>query len=301
MTRKIVLAILIFCIIISGCLSGERNGKGTLQLTSSPSGAEVYLDGQFQGSTPCIVANVETGNHTLEYRYPGYQSWASGIIVPSGMSNFFAALKSRTDITSTHDVTGLTTPSPAVVTVRASDALMVIGGSNLFSGTCVGCNKVLLTLYGPGYYAQGISLDPQKTNSADAWSYTWNPGYTIQSGWYTLVVEDVNKTTSDRVEFSIVGGGEVSISSNSYSAVRGDTLRLSGRCTTGAQNVLLVLYGPERFTGGIELGSVSVTADKTWNFRYNLDSAMPTGLYTIYVYDIPKTASSTIQFTVSPT
>ena len=33
------------------------------------------------------------------------------------------------------------------------------------------------------------------------------PGYSIQSGWYTLVVEDAQKTTSDRVEFSVVGGG----------------------------------------------------------------------------------------------
>jgi hypothetical protein len=178
---------------------------------------------------------------------------------------------------------------------------MIIGESEIFSGTCTGCNKVLLTLYGPGYYIKGVSLDSQKTNSADAWSYTWNPGYSIQSGWYTLVAEDVQKTTSDRVEFSVVGGGAVSISSNSYSATRGDTLRLSGRCTTGAQNVLLVLYGPERFSGGVELGTVSVTADNNWNFRYTLDSAMPTGLYTVYVKDVPETASSTIQFTVSAT
>jgi hypothetical protein len=178
---------------------------------------------------------------------------------------------------------------------------MVIGESNLFSGTCVGCNTVLLTLYGPGYYAQGVFLDSQKTNSASTWSYSWNPGYSIQSGGYTLVVEDVQKTTSDRVEFTVVGGGDVTISSNSYSVILGDTLRLSGRCTTGAQNVLLRLYGPERFSSGIEMGSVSVTADKTWNLRYTLDSTMPTGLYTIYVYDIPNTASSTTQFTVSPT
>ena len=299
MNRKIVLTILIYCVLISGCLSNESSGKGTLQLTSSPSGAEVYLDGQYQGSTPCTITNVEPGNHTLEYRYSGYQSWSSGITVSSGTSHFFAALKSQGNTSLAQDKTGLNTTSPIKVAVQASKALMVIGETNLFSGTCFGCNKVLLTLYGPGYYAQGVSLDPQKTNSADAWSYTWNPGYTIQSGWYTLVVEDVNKTTSDRVEFSIVGGGEVSISSNSYSAIRGDSLRLSGQCTTGAQNVLLVLFGPERFSSGIELGSVSVTADKTWNFRYYLDSSMPVGLYTIYVYDIPKTASSTTQFTVS--
>jgi hypothetical protein len=297
MNWKIVLPILVVFILLSGCLSGESEGKGTLQVTSSPSGAEVYLDGQFQGSTPCTIANVEPGNYTLEYRSAGYKSWTSVITVTPGSSNFFAALESQQGSVA-QNVT--TTASLSQVTVRASSSLMIIGENNVFSGTCTDCSKVLLTLYGPGYYAQGISLEPQKTNSASAWSYTWNPGYSVQSGKYTLVVEDGRKTTSDRVDFSVVGGGEVSISSNSYSAVRGDTLVLSGRCTSGAQSVRLVLFGPERFSGGVELGSVSVTAEKTWSFRYTLDSAMPTGLYTAYVYDIPQTGSSTTQFTVRP-
>jgi PEGA domain len=297
MNRKIILPILIFCVLISGCLSGESPGKGTLQITSSPSGAEVYLDGQFQGSTPCTIADVEPGNHTLEYRYSGYKSWKSVITVSSGTSNFFAALESQQGSVAQNVIT---TAPLSQVTVRASSNLMIIGEKNVFSGTCTDCSNVLLTLYGPGYYAQGISLEPQKTNSASAWSYTWNPGYSVQSGKYSLVAEDGRKTTSDRVEFSVVGGGEVSISSNSYSAVRGDTLVLSGRCTSGAQSVRLVLFGPERFSGGVELGSVSVTAEKTWSFRYTLDSAMPTGLYTAYVYDIPQTGSSTTQFTVRP-
>jgi len=297
MNLKIVLPILIFCVLISGCLSGESEGKGTLQITSSPSGAEVYLDSQFQGSTPCTIANVEPGNHTLEYRSAGYKSWTSIITVTPGTSNFFAALEFQQGSVAQN----VTTPAPlSQLTVRASSNLMIIGENNVFSGICTDCSKVLLTLYGPGYYAQGISLEPQKTNSASAWSYTWNPGYSVQSGKYTLVAEDGRKTTSDRVEFSVVGGGEVSISSNSYSAVRGDTLVLSGRCTSGAQSVRLVLFGPEQFSGGVELGSVSVTAEKTWSFRYALDSAMPTGLYTAYVYDIPQTGSSTTQFTVRP-
>ena len=298
MNLKIVLPILITCVLLSGCLSEESFVKGTLQITSSPSGAEVYLDGQFQGSTPSTVADVAPGNHTLEYRYPGYKTWTSVITVPSGTSNFFAALEPLQG-SGAQNVTP-TPPPSSTVTVRVSNILMIIGESNVFSGTCTDCSKVLLTLYGPGYYAQGISLEPQKPNSASAWSYTWNPGYSIQSGRYTLEVEDGQKTTSDRAEFSVVGGGEVSISLNSYSAVRGDTLRLSGQCTTGAQSVRLVLVGPEQFSSGIELGPVSVTADKTWSFRYTLDSAMPTGLYTVYVYDIPKTGSSSIQFTVRP-
>ena len=61
------------------------------------------------------------------------------------------------------------------------------------------------------------------------------------------------------------------------------------------------LYGPDRFSSGVELGTFSVLADKTWSFRYTLDTTMPTGIYTIYVYDVPKTASGRTQFTVGYT
>jgi hypothetical protein len=297
MILKTVIFILLFCVFISGCISGQDSGKGTLQLTSTPSGAEIYLDNQFQGSTPSTIANVEQGNHTLEFRYPGYQSWSSGISVQSGTSHFFAALTPHSNNQVPREISPVTTSIPKV-TVRASKDTMIIGNSMVFSGTCVDCDSVSLTLFGPGKYANGVLLDRQKTNSFGSWSYTWNPGQSIQSGSYTLIVEDAQKTTSDRVGFSVIGGGEVSITSNSFSVANGDIMKFSGRCTTGAPNVLLVLYGPERFSSGAEMGTLSVMADKTWSFKYTLDTTMPTGIYTMYVNDIPKTASSSTQFTV---
>ena len=77
MDWKIVFSILLCFALISGCLSSQEAAKGTLRLTSSPSGAEIYLDNQFRGSTPVDISSVEQGNHTLEFRYPGYQSWAA--------------------------------------------------------------------------------------------------------------------------------------------------------------------------------------------------------------------------------
>jgi hypothetical protein len=303
--RKIVFSFLFsifLCfILISGCISSPESEKGTLYFTSSPSGAEIYLDNQFQGSTPATVSHVEQGNHTLEFRYPGYHSWSTGISVSPGNSYYYAALLPQSDNLGSAEKTPLITILPSKVTVQASKNTMIIGDSILFSGTSIGSDSVLLTLYGPGYYSEGVLLDQLKVNSVGSWSYTWNQGFSIQSGSYTLVVEDAQKTTSSSVRFSVVGGGEVSIAANSYAAARGETITFSGRCTTGAQNVLLVLYGPERFSGGVELGSLSVSADKTWNFMYTLDNSMPTGSYTMYVYDIPKTSSSTTQFTVGYT
>ena len=296
MDGKIVISILVCCVLLSGCISSQE--KGTLQLTSSPSGAQVYLDSQYQGSTPSTITNVEPGNHTLEFRYPGYQSWSTAILVSSGTSHYYAALTRLPDIQVPQEKYPLTIPSPSQVTVQASKNTMIIGDSILFSGTSSGSDSVLLTLYGPGYYYYGVLLDKPNVNSVGSWSYTWNPGFSIQSGSYTVVVEDAKKTTSSRDEFLAVGGGVVSIAANSYAAAAGETITFSGQCTTGAQNVLLVLYGPARYSSGVELGSLSCLADKTWNFKYTLDNYMPTGSYTMYVYDIPKTTSGTTQFTV---
>jgi len=296
MDGKIVVSMFVCCVLISGCISSQE--KGTVQLASSPSGAQVYLDSQYQGSTPSTITNVEPGNHTLEFRYPGYQSWSTAILVSSGTSHYYAALIRLADTQVPQDKTPQIVPSPPVVTVQASKDTMIIGDSILFTGTSSGTDSVLLTLYGPGYYTYGVLLDKPKVNSAGSWSYTWNPGFSIQSGSYTLVVEDAKKTTSGRVEFSTVGGGVVSIAASSYAAAPGESITFSGQCTTGAQNVLLVLYGPARYSSGVELGSFSCLADKTWNFKYSLESYMPAGYYTMYVYDLPKTTSGTIQFTV---
>jgi hypothetical protein len=297
MLLSTVVLILLFCAFISGCTSPEDSVKGTIQLTSSPSGAEIYLDHQFQGSTPSTIPNVVPGNHTLEFRYPGYQSWSDTVSVKSGTSHFFAALTPMANIQSQQTIVPVTI-TPPQVTIQASKNTMIIGDSIVISGTCVGCNNVLLTIYGPGKYANGISLVPQNVNNAGSWSYTWNPGQSIQSGSYIFIVEDPKKTTSARVEFSVVGGGAVSITSSSYSITKGDPMTFSGLCTTGAQNVLLVLYGPDRYSSGVELGAISVMADKTWSFKYTVDPSAPTGSYTMNVYDIPKTTSSSTQFTV---
>jgi len=194
-----------------------------------------------------------------------------------------------------------TTPAPASpvsVTVEVSKDTMIIGESIQFSGTAEGCNNVLLTLYGPGAYTNGVSLTQPNVNSLGSWSYTWNPGSSVLSGTYTVMVTDPTKEASARKEFSVIGGGKVTATSNKYSAGRGDTLQFSGLCTTGAPNVQLVLYGPDRFSGGVDLGTFSVLADKNWNFAYTLDITMPTGTYTLYAYDVPKTTSGKTQFTV---
>ena len=300
LSGKTGIIIVVVFVLLSGCLSGPDSGKGTISLTSSPSGSEVYLDNQYRGSTPVTIPDVMLGAHTLEYRHSGYNSWSTAITVTSDSSNYFAALTPQANTQMSQDTGQTISPTPAQteLTIQEGKKTMIIGDSNLFSGTAAGTNSVLLTLYGPGKYSSGVSLVQQNVDGLGRWSYTWNPGSAVQSGSYTLIVSDPWKTTEDRTEFTVIGGGLVSISPSSYSAARGDSVTFSGQCTTNAQNVLLVLYGPGQFTSGRDLGPISVSADKTWKFTFTIDSTMPTGTYTVYVYDVPKTTSGTTQFTL---
>ena len=295
-----ILAAIFFFIIVSGCVSDSAREAGTLSFSSSPSGAEVYLDNQYRGSTPSTLENVATGPHTLEFRLSGYRSWSSTISVPEGRSHYYAALS---PVQSTSGVSASETnspgPAPATsVTVKVSKDSMIIGESNLFSGTASNTDAILLTVYGPGKYANGISLVRQTLNNQGEWSTTWNPGTSLMGGTYTIVAQDSQKSTSARREFTVIGGGRVSITPSTYAAVKGQTVTFSGQCTTGAKNVAPVLFGPEQFTSGVQFPELPVSADQTWSFKYKLDSTMPTGQYTMYIYDSPKTASSSTQFTI---
>jgi hypothetical protein len=297
---KTGIIIVIVFVLLSGCLSGPDSQKGTISLTSSPSGAEVYLDNQYRGTTPVTMPDVIAGPHMLEYRHSGYSSWSTAITVTPGSSNYYSALSPLANSPVSPGIiqTVSPIPVPAAVTILPGKKTMIIGDSNRFSGNAIGTERVLLTLYGPGKYANGVSLVQQNVNGLGTWSYTWNPGSSVDAGLYTMIVSDSWKTAEDRAEFSVIGGGMVSISPSSYSAGKGETISFSGQCTTGAQNVVLILAGPGQFSSGKDLGTFSVGADKTWNLKFTLDETMPTGVYTMYVYDVPKTTSATTQFTV---
>jgi hypothetical protein len=297
MIREILILIFV-TILLAGCITDQPAETGTIQLTSLPSGAEIYLDDQFRGNTPSTITGIEPGNHTIEYRSSGYKSWKANIMVLSGTSNYFSDLTAQPDSQPSADSSVTKTATPTRVTITVSKERMIVKESNIFSGTATGTSSVSLTLYGPGYYTNGIVLIQVKPNAANMWTYTWNPGSKIQSGTYTIIVDDMEKTVSDQAKFTVIGDGVVTVSPSSYAVSNGDTVTFSGRCTTGAPNVRLKLFGPERFTSEGDLGTISVTADQTWKFRYTIDSTMPTGIYTIYVSDVPETTTGSSQFTI---
>jgi len=58
---------------------------GTLEINSTPSGAEAYVDGVFSGFTPTTI-NIEAGNHDVEVRLDGYGVYRTRVSVQPGRS-----------------------------------------------------------------------------------------------------------------------------------------------------------------------------------------------------------------------
>jgi len=56
---------------------------GEINLTSTPSGGSVFLDGSFKGVSPIIISNVSVGKHIIKVTKTGYQDWQQEITVSS--------------------------------------------------------------------------------------------------------------------------------------------------------------------------------------------------------------------------
>jgi hypothetical protein len=58
---------------------------GSISINSNPSGAEAYVDGQFVGYTP-LTYGTRSGNHNVEVRLSGYNTYSTSVNVPGGQT-----------------------------------------------------------------------------------------------------------------------------------------------------------------------------------------------------------------------
>ncbi len=58
-------------------------GKGTVNVSSNPTGADVAVDGEFVGNTPSVL-KVSPGKHTVTVKLQGFKDWSREISVQAG-------------------------------------------------------------------------------------------------------------------------------------------------------------------------------------------------------------------------
>ncbi len=66
---------------VSKTLTGQT---GSISVSSNPSGAKIYLDGTYKGTTPKTLSNVPIGSHTVKLAQTGYSDVSKSVTVTSG-------------------------------------------------------------------------------------------------------------------------------------------------------------------------------------------------------------------------
>jgi hypothetical protein len=86
----------------------QGSGYGSLDITSSPWGADVYIDGLYEGRTPVTVNDLPVGKHEIILSKDGYEDYKQSVTV-------------KVDESVTFDRT-LTKPKPDIhITVTSTD------------------------------------------------------------------------------------------------------------------------------------------------------------------------------------
>ena len=90
--------------IMTGCVSVQKSGNQeppppsppttSVEFRSSPDSAEVFVNGEFRGSTP-VRLNLAAGRHTIELRLPGFKTWERELVVVAGDETRVAARLER--------------------------------------------------------------------------------------------------------------------------------------------------------------------------------------------------------------
>lgn len=70
----------------AGAMSAlPADSSGTVSVTTNPDGADVYVDGQFNGNSPATL-KLKPGKHTIRVSMTGYSEWTREISTDAGSS-----------------------------------------------------------------------------------------------------------------------------------------------------------------------------------------------------------------------
>jgi hypothetical protein len=112
--RNVLIIAMIIVMLLPAPVLGQNSvplssppSYGTLQVSSVPSGAEVMLNGTFQGDTSLIIRNVTPGPYLVTLRLQEYQDREAYIVVKS-----HAITQMSLNLTPAESQTPGTTPIP---------------------------------------------------------------------------------------------------------------------------------------------------------------------------------------------
>ena len=133
-------------------------------VTSTPSGAAVYLDGASKGVTPCSVSDLSPGTHSVSLKKDGYEEHSGSVTLTAGTSERYSAVLRKVVVeapVTPKPVTGTSGSTSEMILIPAGEFTM---GSNEYDD-----EKPIHTVYLDAYYINKGIVAFQPPNLVQWW------------------------------------------------------------------------------------------------------------------------------------
>ena len=112
---------------------------GTLSVSSSPSGAAVYVDGIYHGVTSTTVGNLIPGSHSVRLSKAGYLDWTGSVSISAGSTTYLdpSLVKDQQ-------------PQYATVSITSNPAGASVYGDGVYVGQTRAGSPLVFTSVKPG-------------------------------------------------------------------------------------------------------------------------------------------------------
>ncbi len=99
---------------VNAILSPVPN-PGLIAIDSTPQGADIYVDGNFNGETPFTVGGLTPGPHQVVLVFPGYAPYTATVQVQAGQTASVNAILAQVTLTGLGDINVASQPSGASI------------------------------------------------------------------------------------------------------------------------------------------------------------------------------------------
>lgn len=236
---------------------------GSLYVSTNPSGAAVYLNGNYQGVSPTTISSISPGTYSVSVDKSGYQSQSDTVTIYAGQQQSKSFTLQKID-------------SPGTLYIVSTPS-----GANVYSdGTYKGITPLALTGVSPGTHIVELDMSGY---------YDWKSTITVGNGQTQTVTATLTPITSKTgwiVASSTPGGASVYVDS----VLKGTTptgggMTISG-VSAGTHTVRFDLSGYQSYST-----QVTVSPDSYSSVNAALQtSSSPSGTATLQVTTTPAGA-----------
>jgi hypothetical protein len=155
---------------------------GSISASSSPSGANFYLDGSFRGTTTTIISGLTARSYFIELTKPGYQDWTGSVRVYPGQVTSVSPALVPVQSPTTGALSVTSNPSYAAIYLDETyEGQTSPGTPFIISGVSAGSHTVMVRLSGYDDSVSTVTVNSGQTTTVSAELSLSGTGYGMLS------------------------------------------------------------------------------------------------------------------------